>query len=539
MAADTDAESSVFGRVSRRKVVALRLVLLASSLVGIAALGSLLVYVSYQAFNLQDVEPAWFLVYALSLVAPAVAVSLWLRRRPDGLQVGFESAIALWGGTMAAAGAGIFFVAVQPVTWFATVVPVALVAAAAVALRRYTSVPETGRIVVTAVLLGLALFGLPGVVPSASGFLGSLSVLPSDFAIVVGTVVLPAAAAVGAYVTLVRGDRRDGLVAGTLTFASVSGVGYAIGLLTGFGPGDGVLLPLFGLVPAAVHAWRTVESDERSAAGLSLPAVLVAGSFVGAGVVEALGVTGPTPWLNWQFFTNLPNTAFPETTGVFPSIVGSLLLMIVVVVLAFPVGVGAAVYLEEYAPDNRITNFIQVNISNLAGVPSVVYGLLGLAIFINTFGMDTGSIAVGGMALGLLILPIVIISAQEAIRAVPESARQASYGMGATRWQTVRNVVLPQAMPGILTGTILALGRAIGETAPLIMIAAPSSYLGIPDGFFAPAAALPLQIYNLAFLPQDAFRTGVVPAGVVTMLAILLTMNGIAIILRNRYQDGN
>jgi phosphate transport system permease protein len=203
------------------------------------------------------------------------------------------------------------------------------------------------------------------------------------------------------------------------------------------------------------------------------------------------------------------------------------------------VGVGAAVYLEEYAPDNRVTNFIQVNISNLAGVPSVVYGLLGLAIFINTFGMGTGSIAVGGMALGLLILPIVIISAQEAIRSVPESAREASYGMGATRWQTVRNVVLPQAMPGILTGTILALGRAIGETAPLIMIAAPSSYLGIPDGFLAPAAALPLQIYNLAFLPQDAFRTGVVPAGVVTMLAILLTMNGIAIILRNRYQDGS
>jgi len=537
MATDTDSEASVFGRVSRKKVIALRVVLLASSLVGIAALGALLAYVTYQAFDLQEVAPAWFLVYFLALVVPTAALSLWLRGRPDGLQVGAESAIALWGGTMAAAGAGIFFVAVQPVTWFATLVPVALVAGVTVALGRYTPISETVRLVVAAVLLGLALFGLPGVVPSASGLLGSLSTLPSDFVIVVATVVLPAAAAVGAYVALVREERRPGLVAGALTLVGVAAAGYGIGLTTGFSPGDAVLIPLFGLVPAAIHAWRTVQSEARSAAGLSLPVTIGAGSLVGAAAVDALGLTGPTPWLNWQFLTNLPNKSFPESAGVFPAIVGSLLLMIVVVVLAFPVGVGAAVYLEEYAPDNRFTRFVQVNISNLAGVPSVVYGLLGLAIFINTFGMESGSVAVGGMALGLLILPIVIISAQEAIRSVPASAREASYGMGATRWQTVRNVVLPQAMPGILTGTILALGRAIGETAPLLMIAAPDAYLGIPDGFLAPAAALPLQIYNLAFLPQSAFRTGVVPAGVVTMLAILLTMNGIAIILRNRYQN--
>ncbi|MFB6120226.1 MAG: phosphate ABC transporter permease PstA [Halobacteriaceae archaeon] len=527
-----------FGRVSRRKVIALRIVLLASSLIGIVALAALLAYVTYQAFDLESASPAWFLVYFLTLVVPTAAVGAALRRR-GGIRMGTENAVALWGGIMVAAGTGIFFVAVQPVTWFATVVPVALVAGLTAVLGRYTGVPETARLLLTAVLLGLALFGLPGVVPSVAALIGSLAMLPSDFIIVVLTLVLPGAAVVGSYVALIRDDRRDGYLGGGLTFAGVTAAGYGIGLQTGFSPGDAVLIPLFGLVPAAVHAWRAVESDERSAAGVALPATVVVGSLAGAAVADALSVTGPRPWLNWRFLTNLPNTSFPDTVGVFPAVVGSLLLMIVVVVFAFPVGVGAAVYLEEYAPANRLTRFIKVNISNLAGVPSVVYGLLGLAIFINTFGMEAGSIAVGGLALGLLILPIVIISAQEAIRSVPESARQASYGMGATRWQTVRNVVLPQAMPGILTGTILALGRAIGETAPLLMIAAPSLYLGVPDGFFAPAAAVPLQIYNLAFLPESAFRTGIVPAGVVTMLIILLTMNGIAIILRNRFQGSD
>jgi phosphate transport system permease protein len=440
---------------------------------------------------------------------------------------------------MAAGGAGIFFVAVEPVTWFAMVVPVAAVAAVSAALNRFTGLPGSARVLVTAVLLGLALVGVPGAVPSAMAVLNGLSTLPSDFVVVLATVVLPAAAVVGAYVAGVRGDRREGAIAGALAFVGVAAVGYAIGLTTGFSPGDAVLVPLFAVLPATLHAWRVVQSERRSAAGLALPATLVAGSLVGAAAVDALGVAGPHPWLDWQFLTSFPNTTFPESTGVFPSIVGSLLLMLVVVLLAFPVGVGAAVYLEEYAPDTRLTRFIKLNISNLAGVPSVVYGLLALAIFVNTFGLQSSSILVGGLALGLLILPIVVISAQEAIRSVPESTRQASYGMGATRWQTVRRVVLPQAMPGILTGTILALGRAIGETAPLIMIAAPPSYLGIPDSLSAPAAALPLQIYNLAFLPQDAFRTGVVPAGVVTMLAVLLTMNGIAIILRNRFQSGS
>jgi len=177
-----------------------------------------------------------------------------------------------------------------------------------------------------------------------------------------------------------------------------------------------------------------------------------------------------------------------------------------------------------------------VNISNLAGVPSVVYGLLGLGIFINFAGLATGSLLVGGMTLALLILPIVVISAQEAIRSVPDSMRQASYGMGATRWQTIRNVVLPRAMPGILTGTILALGRAIGETAPLLMIGAPA-IAPVPSGLLAKVAAMPMQVFTWASLyAKPAFYTTALAAGVVVMLVVLLTMNSIAIVLRNKYE---
>jgi len=220
--------------------------------------------------------------------------------------------------------------------------------------------------------------------------------------------------------------------------------------------------------------------------------------------------------------------------------------MVTVAVFSFPLGVGGAVYLEEYAPDNRFTRFVEVNISNIAGVPSVVYGLLGLGIFVNinaqlgpiTYsGIGAGVVLTGALTLSLLILPIVIISAQEAIRSVPDSLRQASYGMGATRWQTIRNVVIPRSLPGILTGTILALGRAIGETAPLIMIGAATGLFTAPDGLFSSAAAMPLQIYFWSSRPEEAFQYGVVAAGVVTLLIVLLSMNSVAILVRNKYQQ--
>lgn len=237
----------------------------------------------------------------------------------------------------------------------------------------------------------------------------------------------------------------------------------------------------------------------------------------------------------WSFLTS-PTSVVPEQAGIYPALIGSVVMLVVLALAAFPIGIGAAVYLEEYAPDTWLVRLIQLNISNLAGVPSVVYGLLGLALFVRTLDMPYGTVIVGALTVGLLVLPIVIISTQEAIRAVPDSLRQASYGLGGTKWQTVRTVVLPRALPGILTGTILSLGRAIGETAPLIMIGVPTAVFALPDSLYSKFTAMPMQIFAWAELPSDAFQTGVVATGVVTLLTILLAMNSIAIYIRNRYQ---
>ncbi|WP_280536013.1 phosphate ABC transporter permease PstA [Halopenitus sp. POP-27] len=253
--------------------------------------------------------------------------------------------------------------------------------------------------------------------------------------------------------------------------------------------------------------------------------------------LDAFSILDPEygSWVDWQFLTNLPSRT-PSEAGFLAPIVGSLLILVVMVFAVFPIGIGAAVYLEEYAPDNRITQLVQINIANLAGVPSVVYGLLGLAVFVRGIGLESGIVLVGGLTVGLLVLPIVIVSSQEALRAVPDSYRQASRGMGASDWQTLRNVTLPQALPGILTGTILALGRAIGETAPLIMIGAATSVFSVPTTLFDSVSAMPMQIYNWRARPQPEFRYGVVAAGVVVLLAMMILLNATAILLRNRYQ---
>jgi len=249
----------------------------------------------------------------------------------------------------------------------------------------------------------------------------------------------------------------------------------------------------------------------------------------------AIGQPNTAPWLDWGFLTNA-TSRFAEQAGLFPAIVGSVMMMGVIALSALPIGVGAAIYLEEYAPDNKLVRFIEINIGNLAGVPSVVYGLLGLAVFVQIMNLGMGTVIVGGFTVGLLILPIVIISAQEALRGVPDSRRQASFGMGATRWQTTKNVVLPEALPGILTGTILALGRAIGETAPLLMIGAAASVYSPPSGLFDRFSAMPRQIYAWVGMPQQEFQYGVMAAGVVTLLTVLLLMNASAILIRNKYQ---
>lgn len=238
-------------------------------------------------------------------------------------------------------------------------------------------------------------------------------------------------------------------------------------------------------------------------------------------------------WLDLQFLTSAWSRT-PEDAGIYVALISSVYLLALTAVFTFFVGVGAAIYLEEYAADNRLTRFIELNISNLAGVPSIVYGLLGLALFVRASGMGSSLLA-GALTLTLLILPIVIVSSQEALRAVPDSMRRASYGMGGTDWQTIRHVVLPEAIPGIMTGTILALARAIGETAPLIMVGAAAALYNPPSGPLSAFSAMPYEIFAWAEQPQQEFQY-VAAAGIIVLLAIMLAMNAAAILIRNRYQ---
>ena len=251
-------------------------------------------------------------------------------------------------------------------------------------------------------------------------------------------------------------------------------------------------------------------------------------------------------WLNWEFISGSLDPRRPDATGLRPALYGSVLIIVLTIVVAFPVGVGAAIYLEEYAGGGPLNRLIQTNISNLAGVPSIIYGMLGLAIFVralgdltsgNAFGTTTANgqtIASAAFTLALLILPLIIINAQEAIRAVPGSLRQASYGLGATRWQTIWHHVLPYSLPGILTGTILAISRAVGETAPLILIGAATFLTQDPKGPFSHFTALPMVIYRWTTYPQAEFGNAAA-AAIVVLLVLLLGLNSIAIILRNRF----
>ncbi len=250
-------------------------------------------------------------------------------------------------------------------------------------------------------------------------------------------------------------------------------------------------------------------------------------------------------WFSWKFVTS-PSSSTPEIAGISTAILGSIWLVIITVAFAIPVGVGAAIYLEEFAKPTRINDFIQTNINNLAGVPSIIYGMLGLAIFVRVFEPVTSGAIFGdyapngrtvlsaGLTLGVLTLPVVIISSQEAIRAVPNSLRQAGMGLGATRWQTVRSHVLPMAVPGILTGTILAIARAIGETAPLILVGAAGFITTSPSSPFSQFTALPIQIFQWTALPQFEWQH-LAAAASLGLLLLLLTLNAGAVILRNRY----
>lgn len=239
-------------------------------------------------------------------------------------------------------------------------------------------------------------------------------------------------------------------------------------------------------------------------------------------------------WVSLDFLQNFPSRR-AERAGLYPALIGTLWLMMLIVPMIFIIGVGAAIYLEEYAPKNRLTSFIEVNISNLAGVPSIVFGLLGLTFFVRIAGFGN-TVLTGALTLGLMSLPVVIVASQEALRAVKMELRHASLGLGASKWQTTFNVVLPAAIPGIITGIILAVSRAIGETAPLIMIGAATFISTTPSGIFSDFTALPIQIYNWTSRPQAEFQN-LAAAGIIVLMTVLIAMNSIAIYIRNKYTN--
>jgi phosphate transport system permease protein len=238
-------------------------------------------------------------------------------------------------------------------------------------------------------------------------------------------------------------------------------------------------------------------------------------------------------YLDLQFLQSLPSRK-PEQAGIYTALIGSIWLMAVVAPISLLLGVGTAIYLEEYAKENRFTDFIKVNISNLAGVPSIVFGLLGLTVFVRALALGT-SVLAAGLTMSLLVLPVIIVSSQEAIRAVPKQLREASYGLGATKWQTIVRVVLPAAIPGILTGGILALSRAIGETAPLVVLGLPLFLAFLPRTLLDMFTVLPMQIYNWTGRPQAEFHA-LAAAGIMVLLVLLIFMNSIAVLIRNKFQ---
>ncbi len=263
----------------------------------------------------------------------------------------------------------------------------------------------------------------------------------------------------------------------------------------------------------------------RLCATVTWTSVLLLGTLLYQVSVDGLG------WIDWQFISSFPSR-FPERAGIKSALVGTLWLIGLISIISIPIGVSSALYLEEFAKPGKWNKIIEVNISNLAGVPSIVYGILGLAIFVRFFALERSLIS-GALTMSLLILPVIIIASREAIRTVPVSIRHAAYSLGVTRWQTAWAHVLPASFPGIMTGVILALSRAIGETAPLIMIGALTFVAFLPQGPMDSFTAMPIQIYNWISRPQQEFHE-LAAAGIIVLLAALLIMNATAIYIRNK-----
>jgi phosphate transport system permease protein len=534
MATETDTiDEAGLGRVNRFKGIAFRYITFLASVFGIVALAILLAYVSWDAFGLDAAEPAWYAALVAFVFAPSVPFLAYTRRDPLAGHVALELVSTFLAGLLSAFGVlAILEIIAGPNVWFTYFLTVVGPLAGLLLYNRRQ--PEVNWVGLA--ILGVMLAG-PVVGTLGLGTLSRLGAMLGAPGIYFLTLVVPGAAVVryvvGDFLELGNGDVAGGgmlvlAIAGVPVVDSVPFLSRSVWL---------IFMTML-VVPVVVVVWHTLADQERWP-GLAGPAGFIVGVGVLFVVTDALGITGPSPWFDWQFVTALPSRN-PEEAGLFPAIIGSVFIIVLVAIITLFLAVGAALFLEEYAPSRgaggAVTRLIRINISNLAGVPSVVYGLLGLAVFANIIGLGFGTVITAALTLSLLILPIVIISAREAISSVPDSLRQASYGMGATRWQTIRRVVLPRAIPGILTGTILALGRAIGETAPLIMIGVATTQFNPPAGIFSKTTAMPMQIFSWSDYAQPAFQYGVVAAGVVTLLIVLLTMNSIAILLRNKFE---
>ena len=288
------------------------------------------------------------------------------------------------------------------------------------------------------------------------------------------------------------------------------------------------------VIPQSEFQWRQARRKwmGRAFHGLCLLSVCIALGMLAVLLIYLLqqGVTG----IDWSFLASFPSR-HPDKAGIKPAMLGSIYVVLVAGVVSFTLGVATALFLEEYATRSKFAKIAKINIANLAGVPSIVYGILGLQIFVHSMHLGN-SVLAGGFTLALLVLPIVIVAASEAVRAVPPSLREGSYALGATRWQVIWRMVIPQAFPGILTGVILAVSRAIGETAPLIAMGALTFVPFTPDSPLSRFTVLPIQIFNWTSRPQEGFRE-TAAAGIIVLLVILLVMNAGAVILRNRFQN--
>ncbi len=537
---------------------------LAATLFGISVVSIMFLYVAIDAFRPSTADPGWYLVFLGVFVLPSflfmagVLFRDFAAARIAAESVGVPIVGILVGGALIV----LFRELITPEGWVGLVLAGIATVSVVTLHRRYRREAALERLGILILAPVLTVFGIPALsidytlstpltdtelvtiafsiptlVPSVRDLIPALPVLPPDWFLLGATITVPLAYMAGRIVADRREDERgvrEALAGGAVITVGAASIAPSLGV-----PPLATVLLLTGLaIPGGTYV-EGVFRRRTGTIGLAFPVVVVGGILIGTLVTASLGYAGPDAWLDWSFLTSATSWQ-PEEAGIYPALVGSVLIVVVIALTAFPLGVGAAIYLEEYAPTEgrlaRIVGLIEINIGNLAGVPSVVYGLLGLALFVQGIGLRAGIVLVGGLTVGLLVLPIVIISAQEAIRSVPDSFRRGSYAMGASRWQTVRRVVLPEAMPGILTGTILALGRAIGETAPLLMIGVAASVRATPNGFFDKTGAMPRQIFTWSSEIEPEFRFGVLAAGVITLLIVLLLMNGTAIVLRNKYQ---